>query len=128
METPEDRGTFFPKTTFTPAETVDATVIVHFQNARIETVGFMDSGIMIVVVSIPGGVNGTFRAELGQIPFQCTIQEAIQDRLYCYGSPPVTPGKYPFAVFAGSADRPIFQTMLTTPLMPTPETTPTPRS
>lgn len=90
--------------------------------------GYMDSGIMIVVVSVPGGVRGKFRAELGQIPFQCTIQEAIQDRLYCYGSPPGPSGKYPFAVFAGSGNTPIYQAMLTTPLMPTPEMTPTPRS
>ena len=101
--------------------TIDPTVIGHFLKAKVETVGNMDAGIMIVVLQIPEGVKGKFEARLDQIPYQCTIQESIPDHLYCYGQPPGSRIQANFAVYGDNQASPIFETKIDTPALPTPE-------
>jgi hypothetical protein len=103
-----------------------ATVIADpgpdFSNAWIYGVAHLENGYFLVTLDVPGGVDGSYRATLGNVAFNCMILDDYPSRLYCTG---LTDQAGQFArlqLFEEGNDQVLFETEIGVPPVPlTPE-------
>lgn len=133
-ETPTPQPpTATPPPTETP--TITPTEGPNLAAASVYAVSNLEGSRLLVTIQVPGGVSGSYSAQVGTSNLNCEILDEYPDRLYCSGPRPFVnygPQTATFSLFSPTVIEPVFQAEFTVPALPTPtpteteEPTPTP--
>ena len=104
-----------PSSTPTPRPTATPAPRVDFSSATILGVSFLDGSRLMVSVTIPGGVEGEYRALVGGKAFDCLILGEYPDRLYCIGPRLNAVEDAEISIFPANSDVPLFVAVFAVP-------------
>jgi len=82
--------------------------VTSLEGARIQTVGYIDVGIAIVVIEARSEVSGEYRAVVDGKEFSCTLQSSFPKNIYCSGPEPRGKQKVSVEVYPAGGDRLLF--------------------
>jgi hypothetical protein len=77
--------------------------------------GWLQDGSLLVTLHVPKGVEGNYRAVVGENEFTCEILEDYPDRLYCHGAGVKSGAQVEASWYLEGIELPIFETVFTAP-------------
>lgn len=119
-----------PTATAPPTETptITPTEGPNLAAATVYAVSHLEGKRLLVTLQVPGGITGSYTAQVGTSNLNCEILDEYPDRLYCSGPEPFVyyaPQTATLRLFTPELIEPVFQTEFTVPAHPTPTPTAT---
>jgi hypothetical protein len=71
--------------------------------------GFQDDDLMIFVLESDQAIVSNYQGDLSGTSFECTVQEQLQERLYCFGSKPLALEPWLFSLNDATTSEEVFQ-------------------
>ncbi len=100
----------------------------NFAQASVYAVSHLSGDRLLVTLQVPGGVEGSYTAQVQTSSLPCEILDEYPDRLYCSGPAPFinyAARTTNLQLFSPGGVEPVFSTEFTVPARPTPTPTAT---